>query len=190
MSKTVLFAVSRGTESVEFSAPYDILKRAGAKLTIAKVKENDKDTTKTFTTAQGLEIKADNFIEEVSSNKYDMIVCPGGLPNGEILGKNKTLIEMLKTQKKEGRFYTAICASPYFVFELNGLFDGECGTCYPSFQDKLKNQTKAKDRVVVSNKCISSQGPCSALEFGYELCGALFGEEMKKKLQDDMLFKS
>jgi len=190
MSKTVLFAVSKGSESIEFTAPYDILKRAGAELTIAKVKENDKDTSKTFTTSHGLEIKVDAFIEEVSSKKYDMIVCPGGLPNAEILGKNKTLVEMLKTQKKEGRFYTAICASPYFVFELNGLFEGECGTCYPSMQKDLKNQSKVKDRVVVSNKCITSQGPCTAFEFGYALCEALFGEEKKKKLQGDMVFKA
>lgn len=189
MSKTVLFAVSKGCESVEFAGPYDILKRAGASLTIAKVKENDQDTSKTFITAQGLEIKVDAFIEDISSNKYDMIVCPGGLPNAEILGKNKTLIEMLKKQKKEGRFYTAICASPYFVFELNGLFEGENGTCYPSFQEKLKNQTKVKERVVVSNKCISSQGPCTAMDFGYSLCEALFGEEKRKKLQNDMVFK-
>ena len=189
MSKTVLFAVSKGCESVEFAGPYDILKRAGAQLTIAKVKENDSDTSKTFTTAQGLEIKVDAFIDEVSSNKYDMIVCPGGLPNAETLGKNKTLVDMLKKQKSEGRFYTAICASPYYVFELNGLFDGECGTCYPSMQEKLKNQSKAKDRVVVSNKCISSQGPCTAMEFGYALCEALFGAEKRKKLQGDMVFK-
>ena len=104
MSKTVLFAVSKGSESIEFTAPYDILKRAGAELTIAKVKENDKDTSKTFTTSHGLEIKVDAFIEEVSSKKYDMIVCPGGLPNAEILGKNKTLVEMLKTQKKKEDF--------------------------------------------------------------------------------------
>ena len=100
MSK-VLFACSKGTESAEFSVPYDILKRAGADLTIAKVPENDKDTEKCFETAHGLKIMADKTIEEVKNNTYDMIVCPGGLPNAQILGKNKTLIEMLKKQKKE-----------------------------------------------------------------------------------------
>ena len=41
MSK-VLFACSKGAESAEFSVPYDILKRAGADLTIAKVPEMTK----------------------------------------------------------------------------------------------------------------------------------------------------
>ena len=78
MSK-VLFACSKGTESAEFSVPYDILKRAGADLTIAKVPENDKDTEKFFETAHGLKIISDKTIEEVKNNTYDMIVCPGGL---------------------------------------------------------------------------------------------------------------
>ena len=116
MSKTVLFACSKGTESIEFSAPYDILKRAGANITIAKVKSDSNDNSNTFVTAQGLEIKADTFIDDVKDKKYDLIVCPGGLPNGEILGKNETLVGMLKKQKSENRLYSAICASPFFVF--------------------------------------------------------------------------
>ena len=189
MSKTVLFACSKGTESIEFSAPFDILKRAGASITIAKVKSDSNDNSKTFITAQGLEIKADVFIDDVKDKTFDLIVCPGGLPNGEILGKNETLVGMLKKQKKENRWYSAICASPLFVFEKNGLFEGEKGTCYPSLQKDLKNKEKINDRVVVSNKCISSQGPCTAIEFGYVLCEVLFGKEKADKLKKDMVFK-
>ena len=184
----VLFACSKGTESAEFTCSYDILKRAGADLTIAKVKVDDKDTEKYFVSAQGLKIIADHFIEEVKDNVYDMIVCPGGLPNAQILGKDKTLIEMLKKQKKEGRFYCSICASPFEVFETNGILEGEQGTGYPGY-GKLKDQTKINERVVVSNKCITSQGPCTAFEFGFALAEALFGKDMKEKLQNGMVFK-
>jgi 4-methyl-5(b-hydroxyethyl)-thiazole monophosphate biosynthesis len=190
MSKTVLFAVSKGTESMEFSCPYDILKRAGAKITIAKVKSEPNDKSNTIITAQGLEIKVDNFIEDVKNNKYDLIVCPGGLPNGEILGKNETLVSMLKQQKKENRLISAICASPYFVFEKNGLLEGEKGTCYPSLQKDLKNKEKINDRVVVSNNCITSQGPCTAVEFGYVLCEKLFGAQKSDQLKQEMVFKN
>ena len=188
MSK-VLFACSKGTESVEFSCPYDILKRAGADLTIAKVPENDKDTEKYFVTAHGLKIIADKTIEEVKNNTYDMIICPGGLPNAQILGKNKTLIEMIKKQKKEGRWYCAICASPFEVFEQNGILEGEVGTGYPGY-GKFKNETKIKERVVISNRCITSQGPATAFEFGYALCEALFGKGKKEQLQNEMVYKA
>ena len=181
----VLFACSKGTESAEFTCSYDILKRAGAELTIAKVKENAQDTSKTFITAQGLEVKADNFIEEVSGNVYDMIVCPGGLPNAEILGKNETLITMLKTHKKSGKWIAAICASPVAVFQSNGLLDGEKATGYPGY-GKINNLGEGK--VVISNKVITSQGPCTAFHFGFALAECLFGKEKKEKLQGDMLF--
>ena len=185
----VLFACSKGSESAEFTCPYDILKRAGAELTIAKVKENEQDTETFFVTAQGLKVQADHFIDEVKDNTYDMIVCPGGLPNAQILGKNTTLIEMLKKQKSAGRWYCAICASPFEVFESNGLLEGEKGTGYPGY-GKFKDESKIKERVVVSNKCITSQGPATAFEFGYALCEALFGKEKKEQLQSDMVFKA
>ena len=185
----VLFACSKGTESAEFTCPYDILKRAGADLTIAKVKENDKDTEKFFVTAQNLRVLADHFIEEVKDNTYDMIICPGGLPNAQILGKNKTLIEMLKKQKSAGRWYCAICASPFEVFESNGLLEGEKGTGYPGY-GKFKDESKLKERVVISNKCVTSMGPCSAFEFGFTLCELLFGKDKKEELQAAMVFKA
>ena len=185
----VLFVCSKGTESAEFTCPYDILKRAQAELTIVKVKEDDKDTEKFFVTAQGLKVLADHFIEEVKDNTYDMIVCPGGLPNAQILGKNKTLIEMLKKQKSAGRWYCAICASPFEVFESNGLLEGEKGTGYPGY-GKFKDESKINEKVVVSNKCITSRGPGTAFLFGYALAEALFGKDKKEQLQSEMVFTS
>lgn len=189
MSKSVLFAVSTGTESIEFSAPYDILKRAGAEITIAKVKDpSNPDLSLTFKTAQNLSIQADILIEQVTNKTFDMIVCPGGLPNAEYLGQSKELISLLKKHKEEGKFVTAICASPAMVFEPHGILEGHCGTCYPSMQNTLKNQEKVKDRVVVSGNVITSQGPCTAIEFGYTLCEALFGKNKAEELKQNMVF--
>ena len=187
--KTVLFAVSNGTETVEFGAPFDILKRGGAEITIAKVIDpTNPELSLTVKTAQGLSFQADTLITQVTDKVYDMIVLPGGLPNAEYLGKCKELIDMLKKQKNEGRWYCAICASPALAFEPNGILEGEAGTCYPSMQPQLKNQERVKERVVVSNKCITSQGPCTAVDFGYVLCENLLGKEVADKLKEAMLY--
>jgi 4-methyl-5(b-hydroxyethyl)-thiazole monophosphate biosynthesis len=130
---------------------------------------------------------ADKTIEEVKNNTYDMIVCPGGLPNAQILGKNKTLIEMIKKQKKEGRWYCAICASPFEVFEQNGILEGEVGTGYPGY-GKFKNESKLNEKVVVSNKCVTSRGPGTAFEFGYCLSELLFGKDKREQLQKEMVW--
>lgn len=184
----VLFAVSTGTESIEFTAPYDILKRMGADITIAKVKDpTNPSLSLDFVTAQGLKITADILIEQVTRNEYDMIICPGGLPNAEYLGKCPDLIELLRKQKQAGRWYCAICASPAMVFEPHGLLEGEAGTCYPSMQPQLKNQSRVNERVVISGRCVTSQGPCTAIEFGFTLCEILYGKEKTDELKKGMV---
>ena len=122
------------------------------------------DTEKFFETKHGLKIAVDKFIEDVKDEIYDLIICCGGHPNSVILGKNKDLVEMLKKQKKEGRWYSAICVAPYDVFEVNGLFEGEKGVGHPAYE-KIKNLSD--ERVVVSNKCITSKGPGTSIEFGF-----------------------
>ena len=59
---------------------------------------------------------------------------------------------MLKQYKQQNRFIGAICASPAVVLEPLGLLEGEHATCYPSHQNMLKDQSKIKQKVVVSNK--------------------------------------
>jgi len=48
--------------------------------------------------------------------------------------------------------YAAICASPAIVFQPHGLLEGEKATCYPIFQENLKEK-HVNQRVVVSNNC-------------------------------------
>lgn len=58
---------------------------------------------------------------------------------------------MLKEQKEANRLIGAICASPAVVLEPFGLLKGEVATCYPSFSNKLKDPSHAKEQVVVSH---------------------------------------
>ena len=119
-----------------------------------------------------------------------MITLPGGLKNAERLAANPLVIKMLQEQKANNRWYCAICASPALVFQPNGLFENEVGTSYPAFWEKLANQTRVKDRVVVSNKCITSQGPATSLEYALALLKALAGEDKAKEIGGKMLAAS
>lgn len=189
--KKVLIPVSTGTEELEFVAIYDILVRAGAEVTVAKVNEPGKsEKTLTFTGAQKLVMTANVLIEDCTSKEYDLIVLPGGMPNAEYLGKCKPLVDMLKKQKTSKKLYGAICASPVLALNVNGLLDGEVATCYPSMQKDLGNKLKPNERVVVSNKCITSQGPCTGSEYGFKLVEILYGKPKADELIKGMVFKS
>lgn len=187
--KSVLIVATNGTESMELCGPYDILKRAGASITLAKVRDpTNPDLSFTIKTAEGLRINCDCLIEQITDPQYDMIICPGGIPGAGYLGKCEPLINMLINQKKAGKHYCAICASPIMVFQENSLLEGEVGTCHPGMHEQLRNKERKDERVVVSNKCITSQGPCTAMEFGFMLCEELYGKETADKLREQMLY--
>ena len=63
--------------------------------------ENEKDTEKYFEIKHGPKISCDKFIEDVKDEIYDLIICCWGHPNSVILGKNETLVEMLKNKIKK-----------------------------------------------------------------------------------------
>ena len=94
---------------------------------------------------------------------------------------------MLQEQKKAGRWYCAICASPALVFEPHGLLVGESATAYPSVQAKLSDQSKVHQRVVVSGKCVTSKGPGTSVEFSLALVTCLFGEAKAQEVSEQIL---
>ena len=189
MSKKVLYCVANGSEEMEFSAPVDILRRSQCEVLIAKVPDkNDKPDDLICKLANGVKVIADIEIEKALSMEFDMIVCPGGMPGSQTLGEYKPLIEKLKKQKVAKKWYCAICAAPYLVFGANHLIDDEFATSYPSYQEKLPKKDKIKEKVVISNNCITSQGPGTAMEFGYTLAEALVGKNQVDNLRKGMVY--
>lgn len=184
MSKTVLVPIANGIEELEAVTIIDTLVRAGAEVTVASVQDD-----LAVTASRGTKLVADAPIEVCSSNKYDLIVLPGGLPGAEHLRDCDTLTAMLKQQNCHGRLYAAICASPAFVLASHGLIGDKRATCYPSMVDKLGDNGTDKERVVVDGNCITSQGPGTALEFSLKLVEVLFGESTYLEVAGAMLFK-
>jgi 4-methyl-5(b-hydroxyethyl)-thiazole monophosphate biosynthesis len=181
VQKKVLVAVADGVEEVETLAPIDVLRRAGADVTIAAAGKN-----LTITASRGVKLIADKLISDCITETYDLIVLPGGQPGAENLRDCKELITLLKLQRDAKRFYAAICASPVVVLQHHGLLDGVGrATCHPALFNQLKNGLQ--ERVVVDQNCITSQGPGTALEFGLKLAELLFNREIADKIRYSMV---
>lgn len=181
MTKTVLVPVADGTEEIEAVCIIDVLRRAGAKVTVASV------SSLQITASREVKLVADCVISDCTDKTYDLIVLPGGLPGAEHLRDSGQLIEMLKIQKQTSRLYAAICASPAIVFAHHGLIDDFKATCYPSLSDNLKNYQEEK--VVVDDNCITSQGPATALPFALKLVELLFGDKKATEIAEALLVK-
>ncbi len=66
--------------------------------------------------------------------------------------------------------------------------DGESATCYdaPALRDMIKDHL-IPGRVVVSNKCITSVGPGSSVEFALVLVKLLVGREKAVETASEMM---
>jgi 4-methyl-5(b-hydroxyethyl)-thiazole monophosphate biosynthesis len=181
MGKAVLIAIADGTEELEAVTIIDVLRRAGAQVTVASVGSLQ------VTASRKVKLVADCLIADCKDKTFDLIVLPGGLPGAEHLRDCLPLVDMLKAQKEAGRLYAAICAAPSVVLAPNGLLDGKQATCYPSCSDALPDQTQAEQRVVVDGNCTTSQGPGTALEFSIELVRQLFDDNRARQVAEAML---
>ena len=180
MSRNALVPIADGSEEIEAVCIIDVLRRAGASVTVASVDGLQ------VTASRGVRLVADRLISDCS-DIYDLIALPGGMSGAERLRDSVELETMLKLQKQEGRLYAAICASPAVVFQHHGLLDQRRVTCHPGFVHLLQNVEAVDSRVVVDGKCVTSRGPGTALEFALKLVELLYGVNKAREVAEPML---
>lgn len=179
MATKVLVPIANGTEDIEAVTIIDVLRRACIEVTVASVEEI------TITASRGVKITADVCLADCADRDYDMIVLPGGMPGAENLRDCESLTQMLKAQAKADKYYAAICASPAIILQHHGLLSGKVATCYPTMS---KDVTGFVDNeVVVDGKCITSQGPATAMPFALKLIEVLLGTEKATSVANGLL---
>jgi 4-methyl-5(b-hydroxyethyl)-thiazole monophosphate biosynthesis len=183
MSKHVLVPIAEGSEEIEAVSIIDVLRRAGAEVTVASCRA---DGELRITASRGVQLVADTSIAQCRQQQFDLIALPGGLQGAENLQGCADLIDMLRQQKTAGRLYAAICAAPQLVLAHHGLLDDREATGHPGFQDHIP-RLRAEDAVVVDGNCITSQAPGTALAFALALVAALFGKEKRDQVAAPMV---
>ena len=62
------------------------------------------------------------------------------------------------------------------VLSHHGLLGGRRATSHPAFIEQLEDGQAVGSRVVVDGKCVTSQGPGTAIEFALTLVALLMGD--------------
>ncbi|CEG37840.1 Putative transcriptional regulator DJ-1 [Plasmopara halstedii] len=175
--RTVMIPIADGTEEIEAIGIADVLTRGGMMVTLASI---GRKLQNIVTMSQGTKVQGDIAIEACTELSFDLIMCPGG-PGAQHLHDSSELIKMLTKQKHQGRYYGGICAAPAVVLLPHGLLDTGPATAYPSYATKMTMvDYKPNERVVVNGKCITSQGPGTAIEMGLKLVELLCSKEKAK----------
>lgn len=166
---TVLAVLAEGFEEVEAVTPIDVLRRAGAEVTVAALAEGIHVTGK-----NGITVHADTTLASVEARTFDCIFLPGG-PGVKNLRADPRVKAAVRRHHEAGRWVTAICAAPTVLHDA-GLLKGRRYTAHFSVAGELP-EILQNERVVVDGRLITSRGAGTALDFGLKLVEVLFSPE-------------
>ena len=179
MKKVILF-FANGTEEIEALTAVDLLRRAGAEVTLAGVGGTE------LCGSHGIRITADVKAEDTLSEVYDMAVVPGGMPGTNHMDACEAVDTVLKNTAENGGYLAAICAAP-LVLGKRGYLKGKEAICFPGFEGYLEGAAISEKRVCRDGKIITAAGAGVALDFALMLVSALYGEEAADKLRASVL---
>ncbi|MBQ9922875.1 MAG: DJ-1/PfpI family protein [Clostridia bacterium] len=168
-----------GFEEAEAICPADILIRCGVDVKTVSVMSDN-----TVVGAHGIKIIADLNVNDVKDNA-EMYIMPGGMGGVDNLSKSVKLREILKNTTSD---IAAICADPTLLADI-GLLENKKAICYPSMTNELRGANVVFERVVSDGRFVTSMGPGTSFEFGFELARRLKGDEIAAKVKEAMLVK-
>ncbi|CAO2186193.1 unnamed protein product [Urochloa humidicola] len=180
----VLVPVANGSEEMEAINLIDVLRRAGANVTVASVEENLQIVTR----RHKFNLIADIMLDEAAEMQFDLIVMPGGLQGAQKFANTKKLVDLLKKQAESNKPYGAICASPAHVLEPHGLLKGKKATAFPPMSHLLTDQSACEHRVVVDGNLITSRAPGTATEFSLAIVEKLLGRDKAISIARELIF--
>ena len=184
--KKVLAVLADGFEELEAISPIDVLKRAGASVTLAALEKYDNLTVRG---SHDIYIQCDALLSDVAKERFDAIIFPGGMPGAKNLAASSEVKNLILSTYKRGDLVCAICASPAYVLAPLGILDGKKVTCYPGCEEVAPAVKFGNYRAVKDENVITSAGPGTALEFGLLIAEALFGKQVSEKLSGGMICK-
>jgi protein deglycase len=166
----VLIPLAPGFEEIETITVVDILRRSGARVTIAGIIDG------MIEGSRGVNLYADESINNINPQNFDLIVLHGGQPGTDNLKKDHRVSVLLNKMANEKKLIGAICAAP-IILEENGFLNNRKRTSHPSVKGLLSGDFYLEDRVVVDNNIITSRSPGTAMEFAFKLVELLFGKD-------------
>ena len=174
----VLVPLAPGFEELELVAPVDLLRRAGAEVTLASV-----DGAQLVVGRTGMVLRAERTLDEVTGEAFDLILLPGG-PAVGALRKDPRILRAVQGAAAKGQWLGAICAAP-LVLKDAGVLPADY-TAHESCLGELP-QAQMDTRVVVAGRTITSRGAGTSLDFALALVASLFGHAKEDEVRRAIL---
>ena len=182
MKKAYIF-LANGFEEIEALSPADILRRAGADVTLISIEDG-----LNVTGARGVCVVCDAMIDDVDLTAADMIILPGGFPGFERLAQCKKVIDTIAFMMENDRYVAAICGAPAAVLGKNGFLKDRRAVCYPGMEQDMNCKRVNNGHVCADGNVITAKAAASALDFSFVLCEKLCGISEANKVRKGLVY--
>lgn len=156
--KPILIIATDGFEQSELMEPKRLLEEAGAKVTIASLKDGDIRgwNEKNW----GESVPVDLKVGDVNVDDYDALLLPGGQINPDVLRMESKVIDLVREFDAADKPIAAICHAPWLLAEAK-LIEGRTVTAWPSIRTDLANAGAAvvDEEVAIDGNLITSRKP-------------------------------
>ena len=183
MAKAVVF-FAPGLEECEGLLVVDILRRAGAEVTVAAVGDG-----KIVRSARGISVAADALAGELDYTGYDLCVLPGGIPGVDNLKADATVRAVCRQFAAEGRRVAANCAGPT-VLAAFGVLKGRRATVYPGMDAVLTaaGAHYTGEPVTVDGNVTTGRALGAGIPFALELAAQLEGRAASDRVRKGIVY--
>ncbi|RED93222.1 type 1 glutamine amidotransferase domain-containing protein [Marinoscillum furvescens] len=157
-NKKIAVLMADGFEEVEFTAPVDALRDAGAGIDV--ISPESGRVRAWNETEWGADYAVDVPLTKARADEYHALLLPGGVMNPDKLRMNEAAVELVKAFFEDGKPVAAICHAPQLLVETGALTGREL-TSYPSIKTDLKNAGArwVDNEVVVDAGLTTSRSP-------------------------------
>src|SRR5689334_13581004 len=168
--KTILFFAGPLYEDLELWYPKIRLEEEGARTVVAGTGE------KTYQGKRGYPLTVDASVDEISSERFDGLVIPGGYAP-DIMRRSQKLLQLTREIYQAGKPVAFICHAGWVPISA-GIVKGKRGTSVGAIKDDLVNAGLIWEDspVVVDGNLISSRTPADLPVFCKAIIQQLEGE--------------
>ena len=162
--KTVAFLATNGFEDSELTSPWDAVTEHGAQAVLVAPKAG------TIKGKKGHEAKVDETVAHAVANRFDALVLPGGVVNGDHIRMDDDAVAFVRAFFDAGKPVGVICHGGWILADADVL-RGRTLTSYGSLRTDLRNAgaTWLDREVVVDNGLVSSRTPADLPAFNAKL---------------------
>jgi protease I len=186
--RKVAFLATDGVEQVELTAPWNVLKQAGAEVKLVSDKLGEIQAVNHEQTGERFPVDAE--VSTVSARDFDALVLPGGVSNPDKLRTNERAVNFVREFMEADKPVAAICHGPWLLVEADAV-RGRTVTSWPSLQTDIENAGGAwvDKQVQLDQKLLTSRKPDDLPAFCVQLVELLANAIDERRL-DKMVEQS